>query len=56
MSVFFDSMGTGGAGGYTAPFLASALVGLLLFYGFEACGEVAEETADRPYDPPLACS
>ncbi|MGP3992037.1 APC family permease [Streptomyces sp. 3N207] len=46
VSVFFDSMGTGGAGGYTAPFLASALVGLLLFYGFEACGEVAEETPD----------
>ncbi|WP_137981939.1 amino acid permease [Streptomyces violaceusniger] len=46
VSVFFDSMGTGGSGGYTGPFLASALVGLLLFYGFEACGEVAEETPD----------
>ncbi|MFF2925100.1 APC family permease [Streptomyces celluloflavus] len=45
-SVFFDSMGTGGTGGYAGPFFASALVGLLLFYGFEACGEVAEETPD----------
>ncbi|NGO06908.1 amino acid permease [Streptomyces sp. HC44] len=44
VSVFFDTMGTGGTGGYASPFLASALVGLLLFYGFEACGEVAEET------------
>ncbi|MFJ6729225.1 MULTISPECIES: APC family permease [unclassified Streptomyces] len=46
VSVFFDTMGTGGTGGYASPFLASALVGLLLFYGFEACGEVAEETPD----------
>ena len=43
-SVFFDTMGTGGSGGYAGAFLAASLVGLLLFYGFEACGEVAEET------------
>lgn len=42
-SVFLDTMGTGGAGGYTGAFLGASLVGLLLFYGFEACGEVAEE-------------
>lgn len=42
-SVLFDSMGTA-HGSYVGPFLAAALVGLLLFYGFEACGEVAEET------------
>lgn len=44
VAVFFDTMGTAGPGGYGAAFLAASLVGLLLFYGFEACGEVAEET------------
>ncbi len=43
-SVFFDTMGTGGSSGYVWAFLGASLVGLLLFYGFEACGEVAEET------------
>lgn len=44
-SVFFDSMGTEAANGgnYAATFLGAALVGLFLFYGFEACGDVAEE-------------
>ncbi|WP_175483989.1 APC family permease [Modestobacter sp. DSM 44400] len=31
---------------YAATFLAAALSGLFLFYGFEACGDVAEEVAD----------
>jgi amino acid transporter len=47
-SVFFDSMGTeanfGGSTG--AAFLGAALIGLFLFYGFEACGDVAEEVKD----------
>jgi amino acid transporter len=43
VSIFFDTFGTG-TGGYFGTFLAASLVGLLLFYGFEACGEVAEET------------
>jgi amino acid transporter len=43
VSVFFNTFGTG-TGGYFGAFLAASLVGLLLFYGFEACGEVAEET------------
>ncbi len=43
LSVVFDSMGTGGEGSYVGAFLAASLVGLFLFYGFEACGEVAEE-------------
>ncbi|SEB33191.1 APC family permease [Rhodococcus koreensis] len=42
-SVFFDTMGTGGNGGYFSAFIGAALVGLLMVYGFEACGEVAEE-------------
>lgn len=45
-SVFFDTMGTAGEGSYVPVFLASALAGLFLFYGFEACGDVAEEVSD----------
>ncbi|MGE3193487.1 MAG: APC family permease [Microbacteriaceae bacterium] len=47
-SVFFDSMGTEAAhgGNYAAAFLGAALIGLFLFYGFEACGDVAEEVKD----------
>ncbi|WP_022891471.1 APC family permease [Agromyces subbeticus] len=41
--IFFDSMGVEGDGGYGAAFLGAALAGLFLFYGFEACGDVAEE-------------
>ena len=43
-SVFFDSMGAGGGTSYLALFIGASLVGLYMFYGFEACGEVAEET------------
>jgi amino acid transporter len=43
-SVLFDAMGTGGDGNYLSAFVTAAIVGLVLFYGFEACGEVAEET------------
>lgn len=39
----FDTMGTQGDGSYLGPFLAASLLGLYLFYGFEACGDVAEE-------------
>ncbi len=42
-SVFFDTMGVQGNGPYITAFLGSALAGLFLFYGFEACGDVAEE-------------
>ena len=45
-SVFFDTMGTAGDGSYVPAFMASAIAGLFLFYGFEACGDVAEEVAD----------
>ena len=45
-SVFFDSMGAGGDDAYLVTFLAASLSGLFLFYGFEACGDVAEEVAD----------
>ncbi len=45
-SVFFDAMGTAGEGSYIPVFFAAAIAGLFLFYGFEACGDVAEEVAD----------
>lgn len=45
-SIFFDTMGAGGTESYVATFLAAALSGLFLFYGFEACGDVAEEVSD----------
>lgn len=44
-SVFFDTFGKGD-GDYMTAFVASALVGLFMFYGFEACGDVAEEVSN----------
>ena len=44
--VFFDSFGAAGDGAYLAAFLAAGLIGLYQFYGFEACGDVAEEVPD----------
>jgi amino acid transporter len=37
---------TEGDGSYLGAFLAASLLGLYLFYGFEACGDVAEEVPD----------
>jgi amino acid transporter len=45
-SVVFDSFGTAGAGSYLPAFLAGSLIALFMYYGFEACGDVAEEIAD----------
>ena len=45
-SIFFDTLGAGGGDGYLGTILAASLSGLFLFYGFEACGDVAEEVAD----------
>ncbi|MHA6624972.1 APC family permease [Pseudonocardia sichuanensis] len=53
-SIFFDTLGAGGEGAYLATFLAAALSGLFLFYGFEACGDVAEEVADPARRIPVA--
>ena len=38
--------GAGGDTPYFITFLGAALSGLFLFYGFEACGDVAEEVDD----------
>ena len=53
-TVFFDSMGTEGGGNYATAFLGAALAGLFLFYGFEACGDVAEEVEKPARRIPLA--
>ncbi|BCY10138.1 APC family permease [Actinoplanes sp. L3-i22] len=46
LGALFHTFGAGGTGSYTSAFLASTLIGLYLYYGFEACGDVAEEVED----------
>ena len=43
LGVIFDSFGAGGDGSYFGAFAAAALIGIWQYYGFEACGDVAEE-------------
>ncbi|CAN5180679.1 amino acid permease [soil metagenome] len=46
-SVLFSTLGAVGAEGTVLPgFLVASLVGLWMFYGFEACGDVAEEVSN----------
>jgi amino acid transporter len=44
IGVLFNTYGLGHGGSYWPAFLAAAVVGLFTCYGFEACGDVAEET------------
>src|SRR6185312_1217301 len=53
-SIFIDSMGVEGSGSYSAAFMGAALAGLFLFYGFEACGDVAEEVSNPARRIPTA--
>jgi len=46
LGVIFDSFGAGGDGNYLWAFAAAALIGIYQYYGFEACGDVAEEVPD----------
>ncbi len=46
LGVLFDSFGAGGDGTYLWAFAAAALIGIYQYYGFEACGDVAEEVPD----------
>ncbi|XVQ13145.1 APC family permease [Spirillospora sp. CA-255316] len=46
LGVLFDGQGTGSGGSYAAAFLAASLIGIFQYYGFEACGDVAEEVRD----------
>ncbi|MCE1177790.1 MAG: amino acid permease [Micrococcales bacterium] len=43
LGVLFDSFGTEGNHSYMWAFAAAALIGIYQYYGFEACGDVAEE-------------
>jgi amino acid transporter len=43
LGVLFDSFGAEGDGSYLFAFAAAALIGIFQYYGFEACGDVAEE-------------
>ncbi|MEE4698716.1 amino acid permease [Pseudomonas alliivorans] len=53
-SVFFDTMGSGHDGAYFSAFIGAALVGIFMVYGFEACGEVAEEVPNPGKQVPRA--
>src|SRR5258708_9215625 len=44
--VLFESLGWGINGHYLPAFLASSVAAMFCYYGFEACGDVAEETPD----------
>jgi amino acid transporter len=45
LSVLFDTSAfTAGGASYLPAFLASSLAAMFCYYGFEACGDVAEET------------
>src|SRR6266446_3940295 len=44
--VLFQSLGLGSNGHYLPAFLASSVAAMFCYYGFEACGDVAEETPD----------
>lgn len=43
-SVLVDTFGVQGSGSYLPAFLAASVAGMFAYYGFEACGDVAEET------------
>ncbi|MBO0959877.1 amino acid permease [Neobacillus sp. MM2021_6] len=46
LSVIFDSFGAAGSHSYFYAFAAASLIGTFLYFGFEACGDVAEEVRD----------
>jgi len=46
LSVLFDTFGSEKQGSYLAAFCAASLIGVFQYYGFEACGDVAEEVPD----------
>lgn len=53
LSVLTDTAGVGG-GDYVGAFLAAALFSVWIFYGFEACGDIAEEVQDPSRKVPRA--
>ncbi len=53
VGVIFQTGGAG-AGDYTGAFLAAGLAAVWVFYGFEACGDIAEEVQDPSRKVPRA--
>ena len=53
-STLFNTYGIQSGGSYLPAFLASALAAMFCYYGFEACGDVAEETPDASRQIPRA--
>ena len=54
LGVLFDTKNVEGSGGYLAAFFAAAIIGVYQYYGFEACGDVAEEVPDPTREIPKA--
>ena len=54
LGVLFDGFGAASEGSYLAAFLAASLIGIFQYYGFEACGDVAEEVPDASRRIPKA--
>jgi amino acid transporter len=52
--VIFDTFGTQGEGSYLPAFLAAGLGAVFLFFGFEACGDLAEEVPNASHSVPRA--
>ncbi|MFE9032041.1 APC family permease [Streptomyces iakyrus] len=53
LSIFFETS-SATHDNYVIAFIAASLVGLFLFYGFEACGEIAEEVPNPSRSIPRA--
>lgn len=54
-SIVFDTMGVlAQNGSYTTAFFSASLLGLFMFFGFEACGNVAEEVKNPSRQIPVA--
>jgi amino acid transporter len=53
-AVLFQSFGLGTNGHYLPAFLASSVAAMFCYYGFEACGDVAEETPNASSAIPKA--
>jgi amino acid transporter len=53
-ALFEAPLAVGGNGHYLPAFLASSVAAMFCYYGFEACGDVAEETPDASRTIPKA--
>lgn len=54
LGVVVHTAGAGASGGYLGAFLASCLFAVWIFYGFEACGDIAEEVRNPSLKVPRA--